>query len=197
MTAQTLESGEGRMVPPRYTNNMALHRSLMECAQCGESFKPRVKHGSNADRFCCLKCKDEFWNKRRAEQRGTAPPSTTGPTRSPPAAATDTVGEITKPTDPNHTLPAPTALRRRRETKISRILRILVSGRSLNRFEAERVGDHCLHSTVSAIERRFSVTVNRRDEMVPGYGGRSARVCRYWLEPREREKGLKALEFNI
>lgn len=75
--------------------------------------------------------------------------------------------------------------RARTQTKISRILTILASGRSINRFEAEPLGDHCLHSTVSAIERRYGIRVDRREEVIAGYAGHPTRCCRYWLSHDE------------
>lgn len=45
---------------------------------------------------------------------------------------------------PSKTLPA-------HRTKESVILTVLRSGQSLNRFEAEHLGDHCLHSTISTL----------------------------------------------
>lgn len=38
------------------------------------------------------------------------------------------------------------------ETKISMVLETLRK-RSLNRFEAERIGDHCLHSTIAELRK--------------------------------------------
>ena len=39
-------------------------------------------------------------------------------------------------------------------TKESTMLAILRAGHSLNRFEAERLGDHCLHSTISTLRSK-------------------------------------------
>lgn len=78
-------------------------------------------------------------------------------------------------------------------TKWKRVLAALAQGRTLNRFEAEReLSDHCLHSTVSTIQRK-GVLVERRDETVPGYQSIPTRVCRYWLESGEREKAARLL----
>lgn len=66
--------------------------------------------------------------------------------------------------------------------KWERVLAALVSGKSYNRFEAERhLNDHCLHTTVSTIQNR-GVTIHREFEEVPGYMGIPTRVCRYWLD---------------
>ena len=52
--------------------------------------------------------------------------------------------------------------------------------RSLNRFEAERLGDHCLPSTVSSLRSEGHV-IHAHDEQVPTRFGRPVRVKRYWL----------------
>lgn len=66
-------------------------------------------------------------------------------------------------------------------TKIETILRVFFSGRSLNRFEAERHHDHCLHTTVSSIER-YGIIVDRQWERIPCLNGRAEVRCkRYWL----------------
>jgi hypothetical protein len=90
-------------------------------------------------------------------------------------------------------LPPAIAARIRRDTKLGRILTVLASGRSLNRFEAERLGDHCLHSTVSSIERRFGVQIDRAEETVPGWEGHTTRVMRYHLAPDQRQMAVRLL----
>jgi hypothetical protein len=66
--------------------------------------------------------------------------------------------------------------------KWERVLAALVSGKSYNRFEAERwLNDHCLHTTVSTIQG-MGVTIRREFEVVPGYMGAETHVCRYWLD---------------
>lgn len=68
-----------------------------------------------------------------------------------------------------------------RTTKISTILSLFLRGQKLNRFEAERHHDHCLHSTVSSIQD-WGLIVDREWERVPCLGGRSTVRCkRYWL----------------
>jgi len=74
-------------------------------------------------------------------------------------------------------------------TKTDRVLSALMTGKSFNRFEAEReLHDHCLHSTVSIIERKHGVTISRKRESVPGYIGAPTSVCRYWIEREERQR---------
>jgi len=72
-------------------------------------------------------------------------------------------------------------------TKNERVLAALMLGRSYNRFESEReLHDHCLHSTVSTLERKHGLTISRKFETVPGYQGSPTRVCRYWIGLDER-----------
>jgi hypothetical protein len=74
--------------------------------------------------------------------------------------------------------------------KWCRILRALLDGRTLNRFEAAReLRDWCLNTTISQLERR-GLTIQRKDEMVPGAYG-AIRCCRYWLA---RESTARAHE---
>lgn len=64
------------------------------------------------------------------------------------------------------------------DTKESRILTIMRSGQSLNRFEAERLGDHCLHSTVATL-RSKGYLFHDEWEWVPTRFGKEAHVKRY------------------
>jgi hypothetical protein len=79
-----------------------------------------------------------------------------------------------------------------RPRKWQRILLMFVEGKTLNRFEAERVGDHALHSTVSGIQSR-GVTILRREETVAGFMGAPTRVMRYWLCEASRGRALELL----
>jgi hypothetical protein len=118
--------------------------------------------------FCRDQCRFDFHNEERRR------------TKSPPTAATEAVGERGQEKTSAPTLSC-------RPTKLKRILAELASGRSLNRFEAERIGDHCLHSTIAKIETH-GIQVARREETVPGFGGHQARVCRYKLDDENRER---------
>ena len=74
-------------------------------------------------------------------------------------------------------------------TKTTRVFNALMTGKSFNRFEAEReLHDHCLHSTVSVIERKHRITISRKRESVPGYMGSPTYVFRYWIKPEERKR---------
>ena len=77
--------------------------------------------------------------------------------------------------------------------KWARVLRAFVEGQSHNRFSAYReLRDSCLNTTVSQIEGR-GVTINRKDETVPGAFG-PVRCCRYMLAPESRERANQLLQ---
>jgi len=79
-------------------------------------------------------------------------------------------------------------------TKEGRVLAALLSGQSYNRFQAERVlHDHCLHSTISTLQKKLGVKIARKMEVVPGYQGSPTHCCRYWLGRDERNRIKKAL----
>jgi len=68
-------------------------------------------------------------------------------------------------------------------TKRLRILEVL-STRSLNRFEAERYGDHCLNSTIAAL-RAGGIEIHDTWECVTTRF-RPTRVKRYFLMGAQR-----------
>lgn len=76
--------------------------------------------------------------------------------------------------------------------KFVRILAALYSGRSLNRFQAEGLSDHCLHSTVSTLQEK-GVLILRRNESVRGFMGCPTTVCRYSIS-REPENLRRAYD---
>jgi hypothetical protein len=63
-------------------------------------------------------------------------------------------------------------------TKESTILAIMRTGHSLNRFEAERFGDHCLHSTIATL-RSKGYLFHDAWEWVPTRFGKEVHVKRY------------------
>jgi len=65
------------------------------------------------------------------------------------------------------------------ETKQGMVLRALAQG-SLNRFEAERLGDHCLNSTVALLRDKGHLIYSRW-ERIPTRFDKSVRVKRYYL----------------
>ena len=67
------------------------------------------------------------------------------------------------------------------QTKQMRMLRMFAQGRALHRFQAELIGDHCPHSTVSGLQRRFGIAFARKWVKVPTLFGRDTSVMLYWL----------------
>jgi len=80
----------------------------------------------------------------------------------------------------------------RAATKHGRILQALIEGRKLTRFDAERLRDHCLPSTVSALQR-MGVVIQRKWIAVNGACG-PFRCCEYWLDGSAREAARTLLE---
>lgn len=79
-------------------------------------------------------------------------------------------------------------------TKAETILRLFAAGASLNRFEAERHGDHVLPSTVSEIQSRYRLEIERKTEIVRGRNGTPTTCARYWLAPHHRAKAAEIAE---
>ncbi|MCH9645744.1 MAG: hypothetical protein K0U08_03775 [Proteobacteria bacterium] len=73
-------------------------------------------------------------------------------------------------------------------TKYSNIIDVFQSGKSLNRFEAERYGDHCLNTTVSTISIQLDLEIPRKMEQVPNRFGGTTNVMRYWFSESDIQK---------
>jgi hypothetical protein len=73
---------------------------------------------------------------------------------------------------------APSKVQPTQHNKESTILAIMRSGHSLDRFEAERLGDHCLHSTISTL-RSKGYLFHDAWEWVPTRFGKEVHVKRY------------------
>jgi hypothetical protein len=70
-------------------------------------------------------------------------------------------------------------------TKLENILRQLLNGKSLNRFEAEHHHDHCLNSTISTLQNGHGIIIDREREKVPCLdGAATTSVNRYWLNTK-------------
>lgn len=78
-------------------------------------------------------------------------------------------------------------------SKIYRVLAHLVSGETLNRFEAERIGDHCLNSTISDLSNSYGLLFTRTPEKVSNRWGIACDVIRYSLPPSELERASNVL----
>lgn len=69
------------------------------------------------------------------------------------------------------------------DEKLPNVVFYLLAGGTLNRFEAERIGDHCLNSTISVIRNVLGLPIGDRWESVPNRFGTMTLVKRYWLMP--------------
>ena len=78
-------------------------------------------------------------------------------------------------------------------SKIARVLEYLLKDGSLNRFEAEQLGDHCLNSTISTLANSHGLTIKRTQEKVPTNWGCNCDVTRYELPPSEKLKAVAVL----
>ncbi|WP_371231477.1 hypothetical protein ACAW63_02605 [Pseudomonas sp. QE6] len=82
-------------------------------------------------------------------------------------------------------------------TKLSRVLAHLVAGGSLNRFEAERIGDHCLNSTISALANNWGIEFKRLPERVPTHWGKDCDVIRYSIPQSQLKRAQRALAMMV
>ncbi|TBW32195.1 hypothetical protein E0E54_19850 [Azotobacter chroococcum] len=79
-------------------------------------------------------------------------------------------------------------------TKIARILAyVLVPCNSLNRFEAELLGDHCLNSTVAKLANQYGLEFQRQPEKVPNRWGAPCDVTRYSLPESQYQRARAVL----
>lgn len=82
-------------------------------------------------------------------------------------------------------------------TKTARILSHFLAGLSINTFEAERLGDHSVNSTVSTLANDYGLTFIRTWEQVPNRFGGKTRVVRYRLPPFEFKRAMKVLDLMM
>ena len=67
-------------------------------------------------------------------------------------------------------------------TKKERITLAVKQPEGLNRFEAERIGDHCLNSTIAIIRAEYGSRLIQRWETVPSrFNPDGVRILRYRL----------------
>ena len=78
-------------------------------------------------------------------------------------------------------------------SKIARILAHLLTCASINRFEAERIGDHCLPSTIAVLANRYGLPIERKQERVPNRWGAPCTVTRYSLPPSQHKRARAVL----
>lgn len=81
-----------------------------------------------------------------------------------------------------------------RPGKELRMLALFAAGHSLNRFQAEKYGDHVLPTTVSDLQKRFELEFSRASEKVPTSYGKPTKATRYWLEGEHLDRARRALK---
>jgi len=96
-------------------------------------------------------------------------------------------GDKTQPKQANDTAT-------RKPGKQARILLVFYSGHSLHRSQAERIGDHCLHSPISALFNGYGLVFDRERVKVPNRFGTQTTVTRYRLAGSPRENAARLLE---
>ena len=75
--------------------------------------------------------------------------------------------------------------------KFDTIYSHFAQGGTLHRFQAEPLGDHCLPSTISDLQKYRGVEFSREWVDVPNRFGSTTRVMSYWLEYENRIKAQK------
>ncbi len=151
--------------------NPGLKTRSAACSECGRPFTP----ARDWSRFCSDSCRAEHWRRGQGKQN-------------PPSVAAEAAGVMELPENLR------TAESSKPPKKWRRVLAAFVSGQTFNRFQAEReLNDHCLHSTVSGLQRQ-GVRILRTTETVPGYQGAPTRVCRYQLDPASMERAQQLLK---
>jgi hypothetical protein len=60
-----------------------------------------------------------------------------------------------------------------------------------HRFDAERWGDHALHSTVSSLQHIYGVQIDREWRRVPTRFGTHCRVRAYWVAELSRNHAMR------
>lgn len=78
-------------------------------------------------------------------------------------------------------------------TKQATVLHYLTFDGSLNCFEAEVIGDHCLHSTISTLRNDYGLDIQDVFETVPTRANVPTPVKRYWLARESRPAALELL----
>src|SRR5688572_12279060 len=84
----------------------------------------------------------------------------------------------------------------RKPLKSHKILLELVRGNSLNRFEAAKLGDWCLNTTIATLQRKLNIFIDRQREDVPCRVGQVS-VCRYSIPESHRKEAAGKLAADL
>lgn len=75
------------------------------------------------------------------------------------------------------------------KSKADRVFEYLLDGGSLNFIEAQqKLHDRSLHSTISYLQKLYSITILRGFETISGFQGKPTVCCRYWIDPKEIQR---------
>ena len=66
--------------------------------------------------------------------------------------------------------------------KLASMLHRFAQGNRYHRFSAEVVGDHCLPTTISDLQKRHGIRFERKFIQVPNRFGSKTSVMLYWLQ---------------
>lgn len=83
------------------------------------------------------------------------------------------------------------------DTQLGRQLAKLAKGRSLNKFDAEKLGDHALNTTISSLKIRHGIVAERCLEKIEGYRKRPTTVMRYWLTEADQKRASNLLGWPL
>lgn len=72
--------------------------------------------------------------------------------------------------------------------KLESMLRWFAAGKKYHRFSAEIVGDHALPSTISSLQRMYSIQFSRKWITLPNRFDSESRVKLYWLEGEDLKR---------
>lgn len=73
------------------------------------------------------------------------------------------------------------------------MLRRFACGERYHRFSAERLGDHCLPTTISDLQRMHGLYFSRERIKIRNRFGSTTRAMLYWLEGANLERARKIL----
>lgn len=88
---------------------------------------------------------------------------------------------------------SPSELLEKAPSKRARVLVHLRHFHALNRFEAERIGDHCLPSTISDLSLGYGLSFEHTPERVPNNWGTPSDCTRYCLPESQHDLADKVL----
>ena len=75
--------------------------------------------------------------------------------------------------------------------KLNEMFIRFANGDAYHRFTAESIGDHCLPTTISDLQKRHQISFSRRMIKVPNRFGGMTCVKLYWLEGDHLERAKK------